>query len=229
MSYKRLIYLLIFVLVAAIIVILPSKLIKIKKIDCVSQYGSCTEDLYSRLRIAQGRNLASARQIVKRSLSTNLLVRDGSIQFKLPDTLRVDVVLRKAKFALNKIGTSDFAILDKDGVTLELKKETNLPTLRISDSLPSLGQKVDNHLLFPLDLTYDMHAFYQVRLAKIDGSKLIVEISRAPIVIFPLEGDKYALLGALKLIMSRLNKISEDSKIVGVSEIDLRFKNPVVR
>ncbi len=58
---------------------------------------------------------------------------------------------------------------------------------------------------------------------------LVVDIPHERAVLFTLEGDKDALLGGLKLIMSRLNKIAQDSKIEGVTEIDLRFKNPVVR
>lgn len=229
MSYKKLVYLLIFLFPALAILFLPGRLIKIENIDCVSQYGPCPEELDLILEKFVGGSLARVRAGAKKNLSQDLFVRDYSVQYKLPGTLRIDIILRKGKFALNKIGTSDFAVVDKDGTTLEIKNSTNLPTVRISDDFPKPGQQINERLLFASNITYDMYAFYQVRGAKINNDSLVVDITKEPTVIFPLEGDKDALLGGLKLIMSRLNKIVQDPKIEGVTEIDLRFKNPVVR
>lgn len=224
MNFKKLIYLSLILGVAVSALILPSRLIKINNIACVSQYGPCGGDLLSKLEAYKNKNLSQVLKGTKRVLSSELFVSNYSIQFKLPDILRVDVILRKGKFALNKIGTQDFAIVDKDGTIVEIQNSSNLPTLKISDDLLKPGHQVNERLLFALDITYDMYAFYQVRIAKIVGNRLEVDIAREPTVIFPLQGDKNALLGGLALIISRLNKISEDSKIEGISEIDLRFK-----
>ncbi len=229
MSNKRLIYLLFFLLLTFLVIFLPGKLIKIKTIDCASQYGPCDAELSNGLNQLMGKDLGSALKGTRKMLSSTLTVHSYSLQFKLPSKLRIDIVLRKPKFALNKVGSNDYVLIDKDGMVLETQNLTNLPTLKISDELPGVGQAANERLLFALNITYDMYAFYQVKSAKIDNDSLVVELSRQPVVIFPLEGDKDALLGGLALIISRLNKISEDSKIVTVKEIDLRFKNPVVR
>lgn len=229
MSFKKLLYLSLILATAVSVLIFPGKLIKINNIDCVSQYGPCGNELFSKLNAYKNKNLSQTLKGTKSILSSDLLINNFSIQFKLPDILRIDVILRKGKFAINKVGTQDYAIIDKDGTAIEIQNLTNLPVLRVSDNLPKPGEEVNERLLFALNITYDMYAFYQVRSAKINGDSLIIDISREPTVIFPLEGDKDALMGGLALIISRLNKISEDSKIEGISQIDLRFKNPIVR
>jgi hypothetical protein len=55
---------------------------------------------------------------------------------------------------------------------------------------------------------------------------LLVELPGQIRVIFPLEGDSDILLGGLRLIYS---KIKEDGNLAGYSQIDMRYKNPVLR
>ncbi len=92
-----------------------------------------------------------------------------------------------------------------------------------SENFPNVGEKVTEETLFALELLYDMFSFYQVQTGKIDKSSLVIELSRGPKVIFPLEGSHQVLLGSLRLVLSKLNSDSQ------VSTIDLRFKNPVIK
>ena len=65
---------------------------------------------------------------------------------------------------------------------------------------------------------------YQVATGKMDAD-LTVELASGVTVIFPVEGDSDALLGALRLIYTKIQKES----LGKYKEIDLRFDSPVLR
>jgi hypothetical protein len=85
--------------------------------------------------------------------------------------------------------------------------------------------------LFPGNLLYRLESYYQLTQRLIADDSLIIELDDSIRVIFPLEGDGQLLLGALRLVNSQLNSGAKDSTIMKsmVKEIDLRFKNPVLR
>ena len=56
-----------------------------------------------------------------------------------------------------------------------------------------------------------------------------MHIENRILVRFSLEGDIDVLAGSLRLIFSRLNDETTGIRMGDVSEIDLRFKNPVIR
>ena len=60
---------------------------------------------------------------------------------------------------------------------------------------------------------------YQVNKGEMINSGLVVELPTRVRVILPLEGSVEILLGSLRLIYSQVTD----------KEIDLRFKNPILR
>jgi hypothetical protein len=67
---------------------------------------------------------------------------------------------------------------------------------------------------------------YQVRDFTVQDDSLLVELPGQIRVIFPLDGDSQILLGSLRLIYSKIQNEGNPEKY---SQIDLRFKNPVLR
>jgi len=200
------------------------RILKIGEINCKSQFGPCSKNLEEKMRnISQEKkNLSETKKELTAFLESDIIVNDFSFQFKLPDKLEINIIERKSKFAVqNQNGM--VALIDGNGYAITIEDSTGLPRLITPESLPNVGEKVTEETLFALELLYDMFSFYQVRTGKIDKSSLVIELSRGPKVIFPLEGNRQALLGSLRLVLAKLNSDSQ------VSTIDLRFKNPVIK
>jgi len=200
------------------------RILKIGKINCKSQFGPCSKNLEEKIRnISQEKkSLSETKKELAAFLESDIIVNDFSFQFKLPDKLEINIIERKPKFAVqNQNGM--VALIDGNGYVITIEDSTGLPRLITSESLPNVGEKVTEEALFALELLYDMFSFYQVRTGKIDKSSLVIELSRGPKVIFPLEGSHQALLGSLRLVLDKLNSDSQ------VSTIDLRFKNPIIK
>ena len=143
--------------------------------------------------------------------------------------------LSKTKKALKSLLANDVLV---DQFHLQFKLADRLeatvlePKLIVPFSLPNLGEKVDEATLFGLETLDEAFSFYQVQTAKLTDNGLVIELPLGPKVIFPLEGERAALFGSLRLILAKLNRDTQDSRIENtakVREIDLRFNNPVVK
>lgn len=208
------------------------KLIIIKIVTCKSQFGNCNHEISSKLHKAIGKNLYSSKDTVDLILANTKLIKKHSVQFRLPTTLEVDVLERKPRYALSTDDQKWKALLDKDGVVLGIAESSDLPTLKIRNSLPNPGEIVDEKTLFASKVTHGTSLQHGVLSSEVQKDGLRVELSTGKVVIYPLEGNVEYLLGSLNIIIGRLNKAEEESKIEGVSDlktIDLRFKNPILK
>lgn len=220
---------LLFILLAVLPLLLFERLIIVKKIECLSQYGRCDEAVNRNLAVGLGKSFSEMKFTLKSVLSTDSLVDSYTYRFKLPDIVRVDIIFRKGQFAMQKKDAVEFAVVDKNGFVLAKVKQTNLPLIIVTEDLPKIREKVKEDRLFALDLIYRIYYFYQVRTAEVVSDSLFFDLPSGIKVIFPLSGDKDVLLGSLRFILFRLNQTGEDSKIGKIQVIDLRYKNPIIR
>lgn len=236
------------------------KLIKIKTIECKSQYGECGVYFKEKMESLAGGTLPAVESKIKTFLKNEESIGDFSLQFRLPNKILVNLIEKKPKFALKTADKSTFALIDKNGVVIRIEDSTNLPYIEISETYPpsqksfllrrdfapyeargedapsvssrelhpNVGQKVSDKQLFALNLIYDIFSSYQVQKGRIENDSLIIDRIGSQTIIFPLEGDKEALMGALTLILTKLKETAKDSRI-NIREIDLRFKNPVLK
>jgi hypothetical protein len=219
---KKLPYLLIILLVVALIA--SPFFIKVG-LECESQFGKCPDGINSDLQSLKTKNLFDARRKAESYLKNNFLVSDYSIQFKLPNIMRVNIIVKKPYFALKDVVSGKFELIDQKGVVLAISDSSGLPTVELSDTLKKVGEVVDKKYLFALNLISGVSEMYQVRYGTITNDALVVDIPHGLRVIFPLEGDSEVLLGGLRLIDT---KISADY-LGTYSQIDMRYKNPVLR
>jgi hypothetical protein len=208
--------------------ILP-RILKVKAVECYNQYGLCSGDFITKVNSALGKSINDAKKKVIEEFKSTKFIDSYSFRFKLPATLRVDILLKKPKYALLDKNTNEIAVLDNKGMVLEKTDKTNLPFVVTSDSLPNVGESIDDKKRFSLELIYAIYYLYQVKSGEIVNDSLEVIIPETGKVIFPLEGERDILLGSMKLILSRLNQEGNSPKIGKVKEIDLRYKNPVIR
>lgn len=195
-------------------------------IICKNQYGDCPEPVAGELGKFSGENLFKAGADVKKNLKSNYLVSDFSLQFRLPNILLVNLITKKASFALVNLA-SGAALIDSTGEVVALAKDTTLPKVIVNEELPKAGQKVSDSDLMALKLIEGVFEMYQVNSGQVQDGTLTVDLPAQIRVLFPLDGeDPRVLLGALRLIYTRVTSAEAAGKY---SEIDLRFKNPVIR
>ncbi len=194
-------------------------------IKCQSQYGQCNQEIINDISIYKWHSLYSARNGVAKSLKQNFLVSDYSTQFKLPNILQVNILVKKPSFTLYNKNLNQAALTDLSGEVLSIAQNTTLPVVYVNQNLPKPGESVGDKNLFALKLISGLNDMYQIKEGIIDNDSLVVDLQGQIRVIFPLEGDSQVLLGSLKLIYLKIQ-----GDLAGkFSQIDLRFKNPVLR
>lgn len=194
-------------------------------IKCQSQYGECSQEIIKGINNYRWHSLYSAKAGVSKSLKTNFLVSDYSMQFKLPNIIAVNVLVKKPAFALFDKNANQAVLVDLDGEVLSVEPNTALPVVYVSQNLPKPGENVGEKNLFALKLIRGVFDMYQITSGEVQNGSLVVDLPGPLRVIFPGEGDSQVILGALKLIYAR----TQGDLAGKFSQIDLRFKNPVLR
>ncbi len=218
---------LIFSCVISIVIILFISPFIIKvKVDCKSQYGACPRQILDKLSVFNGKSLFVAKKGIKKYLKSEFLISDFSLQFKVPNILHTELLIKKAVAAFKDTKSGTMVLVDNEGRVLSGTIESVLPVISVQENLPDIGQNISSTNLFALKLASGIYQMYQIRESEVQDSSLLVELPGRFKVIFPLDGESEVLLGSLRLIYS---KVKEDGNLAGYSQIDLRFKNPVLR
>lgn len=221
---KKIFFLILAILILGSFFVLPF-ILKVK-VQCKSQFGECPDQIVSSLHQADSKSLQLAKNQIGKVLKQNYLLTDYSTQFKLPDILVVNVLIRKPDFALYNKNTSELWLVDGDGTILIKTNDTTLPKIVTESDIPKSGQKVDAQTLNALKIIEGVWEMYQVGMGELGGAALVVDLPGKINVIFPLDMDPQVSLGALRLIYTKITTGDSAGKF---SQIDLRFKNPVLR
>jgi hypothetical protein len=197
------------------------------QIDCRSQFGECPKEILNDISVLNGKRLNVVKKGLNKVLESSFLVSTYSLQFKLPNVIRTELIIKKPLFALKNEGGTNYALIDIDGYVLAQSQETALPTLLIAEQLPAVGQQINGAIFFALKLIDGLYKMYQVRGGVITNDTLLVDLPGPVRVIFPLvDADRDLLLGSLRLIYSNV----QSKEGAGVyKEIDMRYENPVLR
>lgn len=166
------------------------------------------------------KTLFFAKRELKNKLEHDPLIVDYSIQFRLPNILEVNLIVKKPIFAVFNKNTNKYFELSKDG---------NITSITDSTTLPYVIQDTESINLFILNIIYELNRIYQVKVGEIKNGSMLVDMPRGIRVIFPLESDNRGshkiYVAGLNLIYSKINSDYEGK----YKEIDLRFINPVLR
>jgi hypothetical protein len=220
-------YLIALAIIVPVLAILLSPLFIKVKVSCKSQYGECGEEIDTKLNAISGKSWSRANKEVAKILKNERLVSDFSTQFKLPSNLEVNILLKKPEFALFSTQTNTFALIGYGGDVLSISDKASLPRVVTGSSLPGVGDRVEGRTLTALKLVAGVFEMYQIEKGEMGDNSLVVDLAGGLRVLFPLEDkDPEVLLGTLRLIVSRITTEELSGKY---REIDLRFKNPVLR
>lgn len=220
----RILRIIFFVLLVITLIALPF-FIKVR-LECKSQYGDCPPEVVSGLKAEDNKNVFVAKNKSAELLKKNYLVSKFSMQFKLPDIILINLIVKKPYYALKIQSTGTFELVGADGVILADEDSTALPAVMISEEPKPVGAKVSDENLFALKLISGIFQMYQIGYGTIVNDTLVVDMPTSVRVIFPLTGaDADVLLGGLRLIYT---KVTTDYPGV-YSQIDMRYKNPILR
>lgn len=221
-------FLLILPLIILPFFLLKSQLFSVDKIVCKTQYGPCSKEDEEKVSFAKGENLfLVSSQKIKNSLKNNFPNKEISIQKIFPKTIEVIIEKRKAVVGVTPKELADRGVflLDRDGVILELTRETALPVIILDKETGLIvGGEVSKDVKKAVAVMTLVYTAEKASRAELNNDSLIVFLQDGTSVYFSLDKDPEILVGALQLIMAR-------SKIEGrlPKSIDLRYSNPILK
>ena len=205
------------------------KLIKINTISCTSQYDLCPTEINDKIKNLELKDYRLVKKEVKNILSSSNLVNDYSIQYQIPSKLIIELQLNKPKYAVCDNFKNNCYLISEEGVVLVTSDDTNLPNVTRDNINLKIGETILEKDKFALEIVEKVAWLYSVKTGVIDKEELKITLKEGVLVHFPLEGEVDSLVGGLRLIFSRLNDESQGIRMEDIKEIDLRFKNPVLR
>lgn len=204
------------------------KTIKIEKVNCQTQYGNCSDELNSLLNLTVTRDLKFSREYIADVLVNDLSVNDFLIKYRMPSTIDVELNLKKPTTAIKDVNGL-YYLVDKEGLIVAVTDETNLPYLSSQETEYKVGSQLSAKNEFAVNIYQYLIYLFSIKEAKIEQDRLVALTDEGVKVIFPLEGEAKVLIGSLRLIFSRLNDGAEGIRMNDISEIDLRYKNAILR
>lgn len=151
---------------------------------------------------------------------------DFGTQFKLPSTLLINLVVKKPVFAIISNDPKLISLVDSQGRVLGTTNTSALPTVVNTNSKYKPGETVSSQDLLALNLIQGVYQMYQVNKLVVENNSLVVELPSQIKVLFPLSGERDLILGTLRLVYTKVTSGEQAGKY---KEIDLRFKNPILR
>ena len=212
--------------------VMVAKTLVIEEVDCTSQYGPCSEEVANILNDLEGIKYVNFGKSIDRVLGESAFVEAYTVNYKPLNRMEVDVIERKASNALRIKDEDIYMLVDPSGKITEFVEETNLPYVVIDERKGSVGDIVSTDKQNALSIVSSMYYVYGVRSGEIVDSSLTTTLDNGIKALFPLDSDTDILMSSLGLIISNLQVEDKEFRIdeVGVvKEIDLRYKNPVVR
>ena len=211
-------------LIIIFIFLLPTfiqKFVNITKIECKTQFGECKQQF-------QIGNYFVVKKQINEILSKDITVNSFSFKYKLPGIVKIETNIKQVKFAI-KNSSNKFYLIDKDGLVIDIQPESPVLSLYFDNADYNLGDKVPENIFFSLKLIDKINWLYAIDTVSFDNDFIKVNLKQNKIVYLPIEGDIDLLSGSLRLIFSRLNDGTEGIRMEDVREIDLRYKNVVLR
>lgn len=203
---------------------------KITSISCVSQFTKCNENTLSLIGSIQKTSIYQTNVNLKKMLSQDPLVKKYSLQLKLNGKYNILIEERVPKYCLKNI--SEIYYFDADGMVIKTGGSDNIKCIDFTGASYRLRDTLNSKDAFTQSVFYKIRNISELGRAYVENNNLIVEYRGKTKLIFPTEGDSDILAGKAYYTVSQFDKIEKyiiDIGNVSVSEIDFRYKNPIVR
>jgi len=232
MRKKAMYFLLGLVIVGGIYLVGWAGIFSVKQISCkVDQEVECSVELKAELNKYLNKNLLTIRssQIENRVMLTERLARSVKAGLTLPDSLKVNIISRRAIAEITTAeSVSEAMEVDKDGVILEKHENTGeLPRLVWPEiSQWPIEKPIPENIIRAVVISSLAGERFQLgSIARVESeSSMAITLKSGEKIRLSLTGDPVEQLAKLQVV---LNQVKIESK--PVTEIDMRFENPVVR
>lgn len=202
--------------------------LKVRTVSCEAD-GSiqCSSLLFEKLSAFQGNRLFQSERKIRNTLSSEPEVLSYAVKTSPLGDITVRITLREGSIALKPESSNTYTLYTKDGILVKEAAQTSLPTVVLKEQISTEA------VPFVAALSYQLTTILPISQMTVEGESLKVVLRDNRILIYPLQGDIDVLLGSTLITFSQLNltegKLIIDRQAVVIREIDLRFKNPVLR
>ena len=126
-----------------------------------------------------------------------------------------------------------YYLLTEDGVVVDIKDQTDLPNIAVNSQKLvkeyTFGDTINEEVIFASNIVKNLKYLYSINSVILFDDYIEATTNESIKLIYPNSGDIDLLIGSTRLIFSRLNQGVEGIRMNEVGEIDLRYKNPIIR
>lgn len=213
-----------------------SGIFAIKTISCkVEREKECSAEITAELNRYTGNNLLLIRksEIETRLTTADRLIETIGVNLKLPSSLVVEIVTRKPIAAItSSLSFAEAVTVDSEGVILgKTDDPTGLPRLVWSGiSGWPIEERLPDNIVRAMTLgslageRFRLEGFISIDSGSSAGMTAVMRLASGEKVWLALDKEPVELLTRLQVVLNQV-RIGGNQ----VSEIDLRFDNPVVR
>jgi cell division septal protein FtsQ len=205
--------------------VLIYRVLKIRQVDCYSQFGPCPEEINQGLNHYVGTPLLKplSGDVIKNDLKSFSQIKSASLYRRLPSTLVVALSLRRPIGAIGSNVLGAQVIVDEEGFVFQKIPQSALPTLITQDLPPVPSQLSAGQLRSLLSLELVANLFDTQVSGILDKETLTITTPNDLKVIVDIAQPTSNWYTPLQLIIHR-SKINAKMP----HKIDLRFTNSVI-
>lgn len=197
-------------------------LLPMEDVSCSQRELNCSQPVLNSLKEVNRKGLMRTY----RSLAGKLNAQDRIIEYKLtytfPNHIHVDIIERQPAVAMRVLGADTSTLFEASGRVIGNGDGNGLPIIEFQEKIVYGPES----LSFLVQLIHSLDRAFGLHTAAVVNGGLEVRIPEGNTFIYPLEGDIDLLLGATRLVLGELNRVSENSTM---KTIDFRYKNPVLK
>ena len=213
-----------------LIIFVLFNLIKIKKVECKSQFSKCSPVIINDLAYIHDQNIVKTYREVKNTIDDHILINSYYIHFDLNRSLIVYVNERAPKYCLN--GENKTYYFDDNLIVLKISEESGEKCVNDPISSYEVGDHLGKNDEFAHSLFLRLANLSHIGNIKYETDYLTVEYYEGIKLLFPLEGNSEILAARVYYVVTQFDKIKRgllEDDISEISEIDFRYDGPVLR
>ncbi|OGD09694.1 hypothetical protein A2397_00805 [Candidatus Amesbacteria bacterium RIFOXYB1_FULL_44_23] len=224
LKFRRLILFVIGLVLVLSSLRLLSNYFRVRNVECYTQYGLCQEDLYHAVSPLLNRpifNRGSSAGILN-GLRQNLEIKSAVANYKFPQTVAFEIVLRKPMGQLGSQSSEVYTVSDEEGLVIRLSPRSNLPLL-FSDQTYKPGDRLSDLQLQALKIISLVNQIdAKITEGVMTDHQLTIK-SPGPVILLDLDKIPAQWYPTLQVLLARSKILSNPPKT-----IDMRFSNPTI-
>lgn len=211
--------------------VFSSPIFKVKQIRCQLDYLPCdNQTIQAELDKLQGQNIFTLKTtpLTQRLTSGDFTIRQATFIKQLPDLINVELLSVYPYVALQVAGDTHYVVLDQKMRVIATKDaDPNVPTLIVPDPVTLYVGKLPSDAVILHSLSLTRKLFDELSSIKsiilVDGDTVKLNLTSGKVALLTPKKDELIQLQTLQAILS------DATILTGVSTIDVRFSQPVLR